>query len=119
MHPPVDDNVSPGIWTFSEMSSAVIAACLPTLKPLLKKLFPHLSPRTYSNHEQELGPCPYANRQNAGPGMVSRVLGSAFSKREVTEEDRVLSKSRYFKIGERRIVQAEEGFTRLGVDFEG
>ncbi|KAH7346287.1 hypothetical protein BKA65DRAFT_551206 [Rhexocercosporidium sp. MPI-PUGE-AT-0058] len=52
---PLFDNIGPGIWTISEMASAIIAACLPTLKPLVAKVFPRFFSDEYniSNPQQQ------------------------------------------------------------------
>jgi hypothetical protein len=50
------DNFGIAIWTVIEVNSAIIGACLPTLKPLITKLFPRLlssgrsNGQTYNTH---------------------------------------------------------------------
>ncbi|KAG4438098.1 hypothetical protein IFR05_006419 [Cadophora sp. M221] len=55
---PLFDNIGPGIWTISEMASAIIAACLPTLRPLAAKIFPNYFSDTYSISNQEQAASP-------------------------------------------------------------
>jgi len=37
-----DDNINSAIWSAVEVNLGIICACLPTLKPLVSRCFPHL-----------------------------------------------------------------------------
>lgn len=53
---PTWDFVGVAIWTSIELNTAVICACLPTLKPLASRLFPRLLPSSRSHtHYQHYG----------------------------------------------------------------
>ncbi|KAH7190791.1 hypothetical protein DER44DRAFT_850633 [Fusarium oxysporum] len=49
------DNVDAAIWSFLEVAIAVIAACLPTLRPLFSKLMP----RMFASSSRSTGPPQY------------------------------------------------------------
>ncbi|KAE9573752.1 hypothetical protein CGMCC3_g10232 [Colletotrichum fructicola] len=49
-------NVEASLWSLGEISSAVTCACLPTLRPLMTKLFPRMMARVnYSLHSDTRG----------------------------------------------------------------
>ncbi|PVH78405.1 hypothetical protein DL98DRAFT_573151 [Cadophora sp. DSE1049] len=65
---PLFDNIGPGIWTVSEMASAIIAACLPTLKPLAAKWFPRYFSDEYNLSSQPAAsPTPQQEQQQQAP----------------------------------------------------
>lgn len=104
-----DDNIGPGIWTFAEMSAAVIAACLPALKPLIDKLFPNL----FSDDTPTVPWTPLPKGPRVGrPGAVSRAFNSLFSRWESREGE-----GRFFAAKDGRIVQLQSRFSRLSISW--
>ncbi|KAF2110339.1 hypothetical protein BDV96DRAFT_465101, partial [Lophiotrema nucula] len=49
-HDPTYDNYAIAIWSVVEVNGAIVGACLPTLKPLISRLWPRLLSSGHSNH---------------------------------------------------------------------
>jgi hypothetical protein len=96
------------------MATAVIAACLPTLKPLAVKFLPKLFPDSTSSNtpSPEIHEPARISPQNAGP--VSRVFNSLFSRPE-TRRNRSHLQSKYFGIEDGKIVQLKSRFSALSI----
>ncbi|TVY75316.1 Satratoxin biosynthesis SC1 cluster protein 4 [Fusarium oxysporum f. sp. cubense] len=60
------DNIDAAIWSFLEVTLAIIASCLPTLRPLFSKLMPKLFASSFgrSNRPSDYGYTPTHSSQN-------------------------------------------------------
>lgn len=89
---PIFEQIIPGIWTFAEMATAVIAACIPSLRPLGDKWkwFPKFF---VFDDDKEVG--------RTSPAII--VMGG---QRE------------FFGIRDGKIVSVRTLGSRLSVDFE-
>jgi hypothetical protein len=93
------------------MATAVIAACLPALKPLAVKIFP----RAFSDDATETSPTPWS-QDDLGPrppnvGTISRAFNSLFSKRG--EEGQ--NPPKYYSVKHGKIVQLQSRFSQLSL----
>ncbi|EXA29084.1 hypothetical protein FOVG_19372 [Fusarium oxysporum f. sp. pisi HDV247] len=63
---PTWDNVDAAIWSFLEVTLAIITSCLPTLRPLFSKLMPKLFASSFgrSNRPSDYGYTPTHSSQN-------------------------------------------------------
>ncbi|EXK24145.1 hypothetical protein FOMG_19117 [Fusarium oxysporum f. sp. melonis 26406] len=63
---PTWDNIDAAIWSFLEVTLAIITSCLPTLRPLFSKLMPKLFASSFgrSNHLSDYGYTPTHSSQN-------------------------------------------------------
>ncbi|KAH7110667.1 hypothetical protein EDB81DRAFT_831440 [Dactylonectria macrodidyma] len=90
------DNVDAAIWSFLEVSTAIIAACLPTLRPIFSKIMPRLFS---SSIGQSQGPSQYrvyvqapSNSFIANPNSANirnTTVGKSDSKRSLQESDNI------------------------------
>lgn len=65
------DNVDAAYWSFLEVCTAVLAACLPTLRPVLAQVFPRAFE---SRQDSKMTPCNWPPETgNAGLGENRRM----------------------------------------------
>ncbi|KAF5003104.1 hypothetical protein FDECE_10339 [Fusarium decemcellulare] len=88
------DNVDAAIWSFLEVAIAIIAACLPTLRPLFSRLMPRLfasslgrskGPSQYGPYAQAPSSHCLANTHNAR--SVKSAVGTSEGTRTLHEND--------------------------------
>lgn len=65
------DNTAAAVWSYLELAIGVLAACLPTLKPLFARMVPHLFRSTTSDQSR------YNNNQRTGRSGTGRTGGNA------------------------------------------
>ncbi|RGP69403.1 integral membrane [Fusarium longipes] len=98
------DNVDAAIWSFLEVTIAIIAACLPTLRPIFSKLMPKMFASSYnrsnraSRYTQPRVSLFLANQPRTRTGQLSKVFTDDASTLSddtspISPKDRVLTSS--------------------------
>ncbi len=74
------ENVPASLWSVGELTSALTCACLPTLRPLVRRYFPSLDPTQRGTflptHESAHGPSAGRSRVYRDPSNVDSRSGS-------------------------------------------